>query len=782
MVQESVQIKRRGAHDFTEYYTYACTRQESIPLTAVKIHIDKGILDFNGDRVKLADWPPILDSISINKHLHHIAITSTYQTSHGCGDADRRYYKPVFRKKIPSIRSKDMTFKLCKALKECLSISPNLKTLKLNGLPLRERDLVNLTKGLAKSVSLEALSLANCPLADEGLEVICQSVKYSTRIKEIDFTGCNITWRGAEHLANIIQHQGMQRHGCVWAQSLRYQQPIYEGMGGLRRLTLNCNTLIGDLGAARLARELAEDLWVKAVDLQKCGLSNRGACHLLEVLKTNSTLRVLDIRNNPLVDNSLIKTIIEKILMKAEERAPEYCWINKESPKASATKRRVVSSASTERTASQKRTSTEDEGSVAVLHHQSTSRCRQVPHHSAARAGRQRGFPPADAKDHSFPVMQYGASQQYLQGQAPSTVRVTFASDSEEEDGNEEEGKAVVAGDQKPFNRSHQDSVNERRLECMQMALHECRLRLGEERRARLKAESFLREFELENARLRENNLSLSKALEATGSALPDRRGLEDEDVLESIERSFTKFHAFLDLVKDAGLGQLASMAGIDTTDFLPLGRPQLSSTLGHGTQLDGAACGGHHCHDIPAQNPVLAASAHPDGVADISTSKSPYSVTKPVHQEGPLDVTFQQAAEAHVDLSLLREQEPDEFSKPETQRDSGSEQSFASQRSHRESLTRGNRPSGTLCGSHRSNGFTSSHSNSSNSCSSHGRWSAGDIMRDIVSNKMQSAGSRKLVVIQRSGSEGKASPGTEILEKIRSLAALQGCSDGEYF
>lgn len=39
-----------------------------------------------------------------------------------------------------------MTFKLCKALRECLTVSPNLKTLQLNGLPLRERDLITLTK------------------------------------------------------------------------------------------------------------------------------------------------------------------------------------------------------------------------------------------------------------------------------------------------------------------------------------------------------------------------------------------------------------------------------------------------------------------------------------------------------------------------------------------------------------------------------------------------------------------------------------------------------------
>ncbi|KAG7281503.1 hypothetical protein CRUP_012446 [Coryphaenoides rupestris] len=308
MVQDSAHIRRRGAQDFAAYYDYACARQDTAPLPAVTTNLLKGRLDFNGDRVKLTDWAPILASISINKHLDHIAISSTYQVGLGAGDTDRRYYKSSNRKKIPPLRSKDMTFKLCKALQDCLTASPNLKSLHINGLPLRERDLISLTKGLAKSGSLEYLSLANCPISDEGLEVICQSVKYTTCIKTVDFTGCNLTWRGAEHMANIIKHQGMWRHSTAWAESLRYRQPAFEGMGGLRRITLNCNSLVGDQGAAALAHELAEDLWVKAVDLQKCGLSNHGAHCLLKALKTNSTLNVLDVRSNPLIVDGPIQS------------------------------------------------------------------------------------------------------------------------------------------------------------------------------------------------------------------------------------------------------------------------------------------------------------------------------------------------------------------------------------------------------------------------------------------------------------------------------------------
>lgn len=63
----------------------------------------------------------------------------------------------------------------------------------------------------------------------------------------------------------ISQYQGMQRRGTAWAESLRYQQPQFKGMGGLRRITLNCNILIGDRGTATLAHELQDDLWVKGL-------------------------------------------------------------------------------------------------------------------------------------------------------------------------------------------------------------------------------------------------------------------------------------------------------------------------------------------------------------------------------------------------------------------------------------------------------------------------------------------------------------------------------------
>lgn len=89
MVQDNAQIRQQGAQDFMAYYDFACAKQETFPVPAVKVNLDKGMLNFNADRLKLSDWPPILQAISINKHLHHIAISSTYQASNTSGDTGK---------------------------------------------------------------------------------------------------------------------------------------------------------------------------------------------------------------------------------------------------------------------------------------------------------------------------------------------------------------------------------------------------------------------------------------------------------------------------------------------------------------------------------------------------------------------------------------------------------------------------------------------------------------------------------------------------------------------
>ncbi|MGH0116401.1 UNVERIFIED_CONTAM: hypothetical protein FKN15_035705 [Acipenser sinensis] len=569
---DSVQVRSRGAVDFQSYYEYACALQDSVPLPAVKAKLGQGILDLNGDRLKLVDWTPILNSLAINKHLHHVAVRSYHQPS--LGEAER--YRTSYRKKIPAFRSKDMTFRLCKSVRDCLTVSHSLKTLELQGLPLRERDLIILTKGLAKTTSLENLSLAYCPIGDEGLEVICQSVKNSASIKTVNFAGCNLTWSGAEHMANIVKYQATKRHSEAWAESLRYRKPDLDCMTGLRRINLSCNTLIGDRGAVSFADALREDLWLKALDLQKCGISNEGARALLDVLQSNTTIVVLDLRKNPLVDNDLIKSLIERVLVNSNEASPEYNWINlppaKDSLKPKQRKRTIMLGSGVrgkatiridndliksliERVLVNSNEASPEYNWINLPPAKDSLKPKQrkrtimlgsgVRGKATIRIGSALPYHPCPPKrvpsatrffytlqTHHVSTQSYSVGGQRSPGQltgkpagarpehrgrwcaAGSPVKVILESDFSET----EELDDNLQG---PTVSSFPDKIDVKQYKRLQVELEECRLRLREEKRARAKADARLVEFAAGNT---DHTQSVFKSAELGNGAIPTRK------------------------------------------------------------------------------------------------------------------------------------------------------------------------------------------------------------------------------------------------------------------
>ncbi|XP_048947762.1 centrosomal protein of 78 kDa isoform X3 [Canis lupus baileyi] len=573
---DSAKLRRDGAADFFSHYEYLCALQDSVPPPAVRACLREGVLDFNADRLRGVDWAPLLSALRINKDLPLVSIKSCFQPWLGETGSDR---SKVCRSRVPAIRNKDVTFQLCKALKCCLSASSALKNLELNGLVLRERDLTVLTKGLNKSTSLVHLSLANCPIGDGGLEIICQGIKNSITLKTVNFTGCNLTWQGADHMAKILKYQTMRRHEEIWAESLRYRRPDLDCMAGLRRITLNCNTLIGDLGASAFAESLSEDLWLRALDLQQCGLTNEGAKALLRTLETNRTLVILDIRKNPLVDHSVMKAVIKKVLQNGRSAKSEYQWITspsvKEPFKNARQKKRTIILGSGRKGKATIRIVIWRHRGVTTKKPVSNGRIHSLgkeyyapeplppgvsgylPWRTAERANRSRGFPLIKTRD-VYNHMQQSDFPVTVTVESPSSSEIEEVDDSSESVQEEPEKTSL-------------------KQEALQEKLEECLKQLKEERVIRLKADKRVSELEHENAQLRNINFSLSEALHAQSLT---NMILDDEGVLGSIENSFQKFHAFLDLLKDAGLGQLATIAGIDQSDFHLLGRPQMNSTI----------------------------------------------------------------------------------------------------------------------------------------------------------------------------------------------------------
>ncbi|XP_047686618.1 centrosomal protein of 78 kDa isoform X4 [Prionailurus viverrinus] len=436
---DSVKLRRDSAADFFSHYEYLCALQDSVPLPSVRACLREGVLDFNADRLRVVDWAPLLSTLKINKDLPLISIKSFFQPWLGETGCDRN---KVCRSRVPAIRSKDVTFQLCKALKCCLSISNALKNLELNGLVLRERDLTVLTKGLNKSATLVHLSLANCPIGDGGLE------NHSV-MKAV--------------IKKVLQNGRSAKSEYQWITSPSVKEPFKTARQKKRTIVL---------GSGR---------------------------------KGKATIRIGLGTKKP-VSNG------RKHSLGKDNYAPEPL----------------------------------PPGVSGFL-----------PWRTAERAKRSRGFPLIKTRD---------VYNHLQQSNFPVTVTVESPSSSEIEEV-EDSSESVQEEPEKTSLKQ----------EALQEKLEGCLKQLKEERVIRLKADKRVSELEHENAQLRNINCSLSEALHAQSLT---NMILDDEGVLGSIENSFQKFHAFLDLLKDAGLGQLATMAGIDQSDFHLLGRPQMNSTI----------------------------------------------------------------------------------------------------------------------------------------------------------------------------------------------------------
>ncbi|XP_074651342.1 centrosomal protein of 78 kDa-like isoform X1 [Tubulanus polymorphus] len=566
---ETVQVRQRGAYDYLSHYENLCALQDSCPLPAVKTHLNENVLDLNGDRVRATDWAPILNTVRINKTLEFIGIRSYFQQSLQQEDLDEKR-SAIYRRKIPAIRSKEITYHVCKSLRECLNVTSNLICIELQGLPLRERDLISLSKGLAKSTCLRHLSVEYCNVGDTGLDILCKGIKNSVYIQSLNLTGCCLSWVGADALSKVIKHQAIKRHNEAWKDSLRYRRPNLDGMTGIRRITVNKNPLIGDQGAFSLAEALKDDLWLKALDLQQCGVTDTGAKALLQVLKYNTTMVVLDLRANPLVERETLSSLMEQVLINANGQDSEYKWIRidstqKPKPRTPAKKRLKAwtskKSNIIKMTPSHPRKRSRTVGAGFGRTYAVSELAKPgMPWRTALRAARYRGYPPE--LTHATHERSDDESAPISHEREPPYISVTM------DTSNESYERCFPQGIDSQVKNSDSNEVRLLKIE-----LEQTRRLLKEERESQGHADQRIIDLTIENNRLRHEVDDLRRQGGATsGSSLFD-----DDNVLETVEKTFEKFHAFLDMLRDAGLGDLVALSGLANADnpIMPEAQPQ---------------------------------------------------------------------------------------------------------------------------------------------------------------------------------------------------------------
>ncbi|XP_026326934.1 uncharacterized protein LOC113235457 [Hyposmocoma kahamanoa] len=221
-----------------------------------------------------------------------------------------------------------MLSNLIEAISQLLSNTTLLSSLTLEGLPLKIPYLNPLCEAILANSSLQHLYLPRCLIGDVGCQAVCKAVRCLPNILTLDLSECELTPLGAGYIADLVKYQKIHRYSENWVHTLRYRLPELDTMAGLRRITLCSNTQLGDVGVSKLLDVLADDLWIMALDIQNCGITEQTATKVLQMLRINTSVAILDMRQNPEISSLSLSKV--RATLREHERGGlgvQYSWL-----------------------------------------------------------------------------------------------------------------------------------------------------------------------------------------------------------------------------------------------------------------------------------------------------------------------------------------------------------------------------------------------------------------------------------------------------------------------
>lgn len=316
---------------FYVWYTELCRRLNCTPTPIVKPAKPKcqTVLDFVADRLKVEEWHPLVTALKQDTSLHVISIKSRLRNCQFLHDIDTEEKAKNMKRRFGSLWTAYILRQLLKSISTSLRSTEVLTCLELDGIPIFTQYLEPLLQALKKNKTVKTLSFANSNIGDSGCQMVCAYLRFIPNVEVLNISSCNFTKDSGEYIAKLIKYQQINRYCESWHNSLRYENPQSGLMRGIKRITLNCNPEFGDDGFMWILNELEDDLWIKALDLQKCGITENISGKILDTLHYNKSLEILDLRQNELLDIGTMEKVLH-ILRDRQQFGfePEYQWCN----------------------------------------------------------------------------------------------------------------------------------------------------------------------------------------------------------------------------------------------------------------------------------------------------------------------------------------------------------------------------------------------------------------------------------------------------------------------
>eukprot|EP00798_Chlamydomonas_sp_ICE-L_P028673 gene28673-31850_t len=146
---------------------------------------------------------------------------------------------------------------------------------------------------------------SNPNVGDSGAELICEALQHETcRLRLLDMSHCQLTERSAAAFSRMLQHtRCMEVLDISWNSfGVRGGKWIAQGLNGCVKLTERSAAAFSRMLQHTRCMEMLDISWnsfgVSRLFMAWTGVGDEGASHIVQQLKTNSSLHLLDLTGN----------------------------------------------------------------------------------------------------------------------------------------------------------------------------------------------------------------------------------------------------------------------------------------------------------------------------------------------------------------------------------------------------------------------------------------------------------------------------------------------------
>ncbi|KAK7126564.1 hypothetical protein R3I94_017908 [Phoxinus phoxinus] len=241
-------------------------------------------------------------------------------SDHELGDSNVKNLVPLLQDKhcklnTLMLRNCDLTEESCSAVATVLRSNSSLKELDMSNNNLQDSGVKKLQDALENTnCRLEKLRLSDCSITEEGYKALASALRSNpSHLIELDLTGNDPGQSGVKELDDLLQDPDCQLKtlrflGPAADEACQYVRGIVgKNMLLLRELNLSDHEL-GDSNVNNLV-PLLQDKHCKLNTLMlcNCDLTEESCSALATVLRSNSSLKELDMSNNNLQDSGVKK-------------------------------------------------------------------------------------------------------------------------------------------------------------------------------------------------------------------------------------------------------------------------------------------------------------------------------------------------------------------------------------------------------------------------------------------------------------------------------------------